>query len=189
MEFKPYSSARPIHNAIDCALDVRRQLRGRVPRIRAITMRRHPAWAKYHLNARPRSYHEAQVSLPFSTAVALVEGAALLPQYQDDRLTNPEIVRLASLVNVVPDDTLPRGVSCLMIAETTDGEVARAQVDHPRGSIVNPMTEDEMRAKVHMLADPVIGPESTGAMIDAVAHITDLGTISQLTKLLTYPAA
>ena len=187
MEFKPYSSARPIHNAIDCALAVRRELGDRVPRIRAITMRRHPAWAKYHLNARPRTYHEAQVSLPFSTAVALIEGAALLPQYQDDRLANPEIVRLASLVSVVPDDTLPRGVSCLMIAETEDGQVARAQVDHPRGSIVNPMTRDEMHAKVHMLSDPVIGAAATGAMIDAVAHITDLGHIGELTKLITFP--
>ena len=90
---------------------MRRELGNRVAQIRAITMRRHPAWAKYHHNPRPRTYHEAPVSLLFSTAVALVEGAALLPQYQDDRPANPEIVRLASLVNVVPDDTLPRGVS------------------------------------------------------------------------------
>ena len=27
-------------------------------------MRRHPAWAHYHLNAMPKTYHEAQVSLP-----------------------------------------------------------------------------------------------------------------------------
>ena len=93
-------------------------------RIRAITMRRHPAWAKYHLNPRPRTYHEAQVSLPFSTAVALVEGAALLPQYQDDRLANPEIVRLASLVTVVPDETPADGLPDLpgrtRIAAPTD---------------------------------------------------------------------
>jgi 2-methylcitrate dehydratase PrpD len=188
MEFKPYSSARPIHNAIDCALAVRRELGNRVARIRAITMRRHPAWAKYHLNPRPRTYHEAQVSLPFSTAVALVEGAALLPQYQDDRLANPEIVRLASLVTVVPDETLPRGVSCMMIAETDDGQVARAQVDHPRGSIVNPMSGDEMRAKVHMLADPVIGRASADAMIDAVAHVEQMPEIGQLMALLTFTA-
>jgi 2-methylcitrate dehydratase PrpD len=187
MEFKPYSSARPIHNAIDCALAVRRELGDRVSQIRAITMRRHPAWAHYHLNPRPRTYHEAQVSLPFSTAVALVEGAALLPQYQDDRLADPEIVRLASLVHVVPDDTLPRGVSCLMVAETDDGQVARAQVDHPRGSIVNPMTGDEMRAKVRMLAEPVIGTAATSAMIEAVAHISDLGNIGELTALLAVP--
>ena len=59
-----------------------------------MTMRRHPAWAHYHLNARPATYHEAQVSLPFSVAIALLEGGALPPQYQNDKLKVPEVLRL-----------------------------------------------------------------------------------------------
>jgi 2-methylcitrate dehydratase PrpD len=66
IEYKPYSCARPIHNAIDCALGVRAQLKEPVSAITSMTMRRHPAWAHYHLNARPATYHEAQVSLPYS---------------------------------------------------------------------------------------------------------------------------
>src|SRR5205823_4573958 len=80
MEFKPYSCARPIHNAIDCALNIRKELAGPLAAVRSITVQRHPAWASYHQNAEPKTYHEAQVSLPYSVAVALVEGAALLPQ-------------------------------------------------------------------------------------------------------------
>ena len=118
MEFKPYSCARPIHNAIDCALDIRKELAEPLSQVRTITMRRHPAWAHYHLNAEPKTYHEAQVSLPYSVAVALIEGAALLPQYQNDKLSDPEILRLSRLVEVIPDETLPRGVSCLMTLET-----------------------------------------------------------------------
>ena len=118
MEFKPYSCARPIHNAIDCALNIRKELAEPLSQVRAITMRRHPAWAHYHQNAEPKTYHEAQVSLPYSVAVALIEGAALLPQYQNDKLSDPEILRLSRLVRVVPDETLPRGVSCLMTLET-----------------------------------------------------------------------
>ena len=65
-------------------------------------MRRHPAWAHYHLNATPKTYHEAQVSLPYSVAVALIDGAALLQQYRDERLSDPEVLRLSKLVAVVP---------------------------------------------------------------------------------------
>jgi 2-methylcitrate dehydratase PrpD len=118
MEFKPYSCARPIHNAIDCALDIRKELAEPLSQVRTITMRRHPAWAHYHQNAEPKTYHEAQVSLPYSVAVALIEGAALLPQYQNDKLSDPEILRLSRLLEVKPDETLPRGVSCLMTLET-----------------------------------------------------------------------
>ena len=52
IEFKPYSCARPIHNAIDCALEIRR---GQAPDLNAsssIEMARHPDWANYHQNAR-----------------------------------------------------------------------------------------------------------------------------------------
>ena len=67
-----------------------------------MTMRRHPAWAHYHLNARPATYHEAQVSLPFSVAIALLEGGALPPQYQNDKLKVPEVLRLSEMLTVVP---------------------------------------------------------------------------------------
>ena len=134
IEFKPYSCARPIHNAIDCALNIRRELKEPLSRVRGITVQRHPSWAHYHLNAEPKTYHEAQVSLPYSVAVALIEGAALLPQYQESKLSDPNILRLSKMVKVIPDDTLPRGVSCLMTLETEAGGVYRSQVDHPRGS-------------------------------------------------------
>jgi 2-methylcitrate dehydratase PrpD len=183
MEYKPYSCARPIHNAIDCALAVRAELNEPLSSVKAITMQRHPAWAHYHLNAAPKTYHEAQVSLPYSVAVALIDGAALLQQYRDERLSDPDVLRLSQLVKVVPDDTLPRGVSCLMTLETESGAVHRSQVDHPRGSIANPMTSDDMHSKVHMLADGVIGRAPVTEMIDAVRHITSLPRIDRLTSL------
>ena len=184
MEFKPYSCARPIHNAIDCALDVRAQLKEPLSQVTAITMRRHPAWAHYHQNAAPTTYHEAQVSLPCSVAVALIEGGALLPQYQDHKLADPEILRLSRLVRIEPDASLPRGVSCLMILETAGGGVYRSQVDHPRGSIANPMTTEQMHHKVHMLADDVIGPTQVDALVEMVGGIAALPRIDGLMRLV-----
>jgi 2-methylcitrate dehydratase PrpD len=190
IEFKPYSCARPIHNAIDCALNIRRELKEPLSRVRGITVQRHPSWAHYHLNAEPKTYHEAQVSLPYSVAVALIEGAALLPQYQESKLSDPNILRLSKMVKVIPDDTLPRGVSCLMTLETEAGAVYRSQVDHPRGSISNPMTSDEMSNKVHMLADGVIGHSNVDKLTDLVRNITALPYIDELTRLIAAaPAA
>ncbi len=184
IEYKPYSCARPIHNAIDCALNVRKQLTEPIANIRAITMRRHPSWAHYHLNTEPKTYHEAQVSLPYSMAVALIEGNALLPQYQDDKLDDPEILRLSRMLKVVPDDSLPRGVSCLMILETIGGAELKSQVDHPRGSIENPMSPEEMSNKVHMLADDVIGRKSAEELIDRVKKVETLAGVGEIMGLL-----
>lgn len=184
IEYKPYSCARPIHNAIDCALAVRSQMVGKNDKtesIRSIRMRRHPAWAHYHLNATPKTYHEAQVSLPYSVAVALIEGAALLPQYQDAKLKEPEILRLSKMVAVSPDDSLPRGVSCHITVETANGASYAAQVDHPRGSIANPMTDAELAGKIHLLADPLIG---NGAVTRLVEMVKDVAGLPQASAIM-----
>ena len=183
MEYKAYSCARPIHNAIDCALNIRKQLREPIGAVSAITMRRHPDWANYHLNKRPKTYHEAQVSLPYSTAVALIEGAALLPQYQDDKLGDPDILRLSDMIVVTPDPSLPRGVSCLMTLTTTGGAVLTSQVDHPRGSIENPMSAEDMAAKAHLLGDPVVGAGAMDRLINSVRKVETLSGVAELMAL------
>lgn len=183
IEYKAYSCARPIHNAIDCALAVRAQLAEPASAITRMTMRRHPSWAHYHLNTRPRTYHEAQVSLPYSVAVALIEGAAFFPQYQHDKLGDAEIRRLSDLLEIVPDDSLPRGVSCHLIAETAGGARLESQVDHPKGSIANPMTDEEMRRKVHLLGDAVIGAARVSDMIAAIDDVESLQSIETMMRL------
>jgi 2-methylcitrate dehydratase PrpD len=184
-EYKAYSCARPIHNAIDCALNIRKELKEPLSAVRKIKMQRHPAWAHYHTNATPKTYHEAQVSLPYSVAVALIEGAALLPQYQDEKLSDPNILRLSKMVEIVPDASLPRGVSCLMTLETEGGKTYKSQVDHPRGSIANPMTPEEMKNKVHMLADGVIGRPQVDKLAELVQNIEKVARIDEVTRLLS----
>ena len=184
MEYKAYSCARPIHNAIDCALNIRKELKEPIANVSAITMRRHSAWAKYHLNTRPKTYHEAQVSLPYSTAVALIEGNALLPQYQNEKLSDPEILRLSQMIEVVVDDSLPRGVSCLMTLKTTGGAELKSQVDYPRGSIENPMSPDDMSNKAHMLGDDVIGRAAMDTLIERARNVEKLTSLSEIMGLV-----
>ena len=180
IEYKPYSCARPIHNAIDTALAVRAQLKEPVSAIASMHMRRHPAWAHYHLNTHPATYHEAQVSLPYSVAIALLEGSALPPQYQNDKLKNPEVLRLSEMLVVTPDESLPRGVSCALEVRTKGGAVLTAQVDHPRGSIANPMSEGDMNQKMHLLGDPVLGEKGVNTLTSLIAEVERLPNIDGL---------
>lgn len=183
IEFKPYSCARPIHNAIDCALEVRRQDRFDVAQVEAIRFERHPDWARYHQNKSPRTYHEAQVSLPFSVAVALIEGKALLKQYSDRNLRNPQVKRLTEMVTISEDPALPRGVSCRMTVTMRDGRTLTSQVDYPKGSIENPMSEDELHSKFESLAGPVIGPKRAASLAEQVMALEKVSDVSDLMKL------
>jgi 2-methylcitrate dehydratase PrpD len=187
IEFKPYSCARPIHNAIDCALEIRREHQPRLDEIKHIAMARHPDWAHYHQNKTPQTYHEAQVSLPYSVAVALKEGQALLKQYTDRKLKDPVLRRISDLVDISVDASLPRGVSCKMTMTMNDGRQFASQVDYPKGSIQNPMSDAELRAKFDALATPVIGEAHAAQLADLVADVEQVSDIGKLMRLTAKP--
>jgi 2-methylcitrate dehydratase PrpD len=185
IEFKPHSCARPIHNGIDCALVIRGRDNPNLRSIAAIDIARHPDWAHYHHNKAPKTYHEAQVSLPYSVAVAFKEGRALLAQYTDRKLKDPLLNRLMNLVNIMVDSSLPRGVSCRMTVRMDDGASYVSQVDYPKGSIENPMTDAEIRAKFDSLASPVIGTARAAKLAALVADVESCGDVGALMKLTT----
>jgi len=183
IEFKPYSCARPIHNAIDCALEIRRKHSPDLSRIKSMHMARHPDWAHYHLNKRPKTYHEAQVSLPYSVAVALLDGQALFAQYNDARLGEAEILRLTDMLTITVDESLPRGVSCLLTMSMDDGSTYTSQVDYPKGSIQNSMNDAELRAKFDSLVIPVLGAQRAAEIAAAVHSVESCANVSDLMKL------
>jgi 2-methylcitrate dehydratase PrpD len=185
VEFKPYSCARPIHNAIDCALLIRQRHGLRPADIDSIEVKRHPAWAGYHLISKPRTMHEAQVSLPYSVAVAFADGAALPAQYADARLASGNtVLDLAGRVTVTPDPSLARGVSCHMIVTSLGGLRLEETVDYPKGSLQNPMTDDELTSKLVMLAEPTLPADRAGRLASRLLRIdeeTDLAGLLALT--------
>jgi 2-methylcitrate dehydratase PrpD len=188
IEFKPYSCARPIHNAIDCALEIQRKNKLDLGAIRSIVVKRHPDWSEYHRNTAPRTYHEAQVSLPYSVAVALVEGKALLAQYTNRKLGNAAVQRLMKLTRIETDSRLPRGVSCHTTITLASGQKFVSQVDYPKGSIQNPMSDQELGVKFESLAVPVVGAARAARIADLVMHIERCNNVGELLRL-TVPAS
>lgn len=184
VEYKPYSCARPIHNAIDCALAIRPNVVGRLDEITSLVVRRHPDWAHYHQISQPRSFHEAQVSLPYAVAVSLVDGEALPAQFADARLDDPVVRRLAGLVEVIPDASLARGVSCRLTATLGTGETFESLVDYPRGSVENPLDDEALLAKSRSLGAPVIGADRFAEVAALVATFEDQPNVDGLMALL-----
>ncbi|GAA5232375.1 MmgE/PrpD family protein [Verticiella sediminum] len=187
IEFKPYACARPIHNAIDCALAIRERHRPDLEQIETIEIARHPSWAHKHRNRTPGSYHAAQMSLEFSVAVALKDGAALLDQYTERNLGDRLVHRLMSRVHVGVDPSLQRGVSCRMVIHMQDGRRMVQQVDYPRGSVRWPLSDLELEAKFRTLAAPVLGEAGTVRLLDAVGNVeacTDIAALMAGTQVM-----
>ncbi len=183
IEYKPYACARPIHNAIDCALEIREKHKINTTGIKEISVRRHPDWASYHTTSVPHTYHEAQMSLPYSVAIALIEGNALPEQYAEEKLKNPRVTEISKIVRISSDASLPRGVSCAMKVIMQDGNFYEAQVDDAKGSLENPMTDDEHRTKFSSLASPLLSQTKMARIIGMVAKLDEVVDISLLCRL------
>ena len=64
-----------------------------------------------------------------------------------------------------------------------DGRKLASQVDYPKGSIQNPMSEAEMRGKFDSLAVPVIGAKRAAALAEQVMALEKVRDVSELMKL------
>ena len=184
VEYKAYACARPIHPAIDAALSLRPKVLPRLSEITKIEVFRHPMWAHYHTNKEPGSYHEAQVSLPYSVAVALIDGDAFLEQYEKAEPLDAEVRKLMEKVVIVPDDRLPTTVACRVKIFLPGTEPLVSQVDHPKGSIQNPMSTEERRNKFTKLAGRVLTKKEMQTLIEHVEQIETTNNVDSLIRLL-----
>ena len=72
---------------------------------------------------------------------------------------------------------------------TRDGAVHRARVEVPHGAPTDPVTNDELVAKFHALADRVTSSARADAIERAVVGLEDLDDVNYLIDLLAAPVA
>lgn len=66
-----------------------------------------------------------------------------------------------------------------------DGSEYVSQVDHPRGSIGNPMTDEQVQKKFSDLATPVVGMDTVARITELVANLEDCDDVMRLMRLTT----
>ncbi len=91
---------------------------------------------------RPRTSEEAQVSLPYPVAAALVLGRFGPSEVQDDNLTNAAVLDLASRVEMVADSHLQEQFPARALADvelvTADGRSRRSGAVQAAGDADDP---------------------------------------------------
>lgn len=177
IELKPYACARPIHSCIDAALDLRRQLaeagRG-VEEIARVDVYRHPWWADYHTNQEPKTYHDAQTSMCFSVALAMVVGGNFFSDYLNAvENRNEAVFDLTKKVFSVCDEKFPNSTGCWALTTMKDGSSFRALATYPKGSVENPMTPEDRRNKFLRLAGFKFSEEQTAALAELIETLEE----------------
>lgn len=145
--YKPYACCLPHHAAIDAMFALRRE-HGVLPEQVERIVCRMPAGtldASTQIDA-PLTGLQGKFSARHSAAVALTDDAAGLAQYTDERVSDARLVPLRRAIEFVADATLARG-ECIAEAKLRDGSNLQVRIDHPRGQLANPLSDDDLARK------------------------------------------
>jgi 2-methylcitrate dehydratase PrpD len=128
------------------------------------------------------------ISLQQMMAVMLVDKTVSFRAAHDSaRVGDPVIIRERAKIELVPDEQLELLYPQLVaIVEVTmkSGETYRQRVDAVRGTVLNPMTRDEVVAKCRDLMDPFLGRARSTELVGAILNIETINNIGSLRRLL-----
>lgn len=176
--FKIYSCCASSQTSVDAAKDLLRQGLdvSKIAKILVHTTtatKEHVGW-KY----KPFNILTAQMNMPFTIAVTLIEGDAFIKQYTPEKISDPKLIALANKVEVVADKELDKlgpdfRHASIVEVETIDGAKWQKRVDYRKGSKENPLTKEELIEKFKMVTKGILVKEEAKHMIDLVLGIEE----------------
>jgi len=137
---------------------------------------------------KPVTHVDAQFSLPWAIAVAICKNSTGIYEFRGDVLHDQEVLDLAQKVawkfDPEAEAMYPKAYPATLVAEMNDGRVLTAHVDYPKGDPENPATKEEILAKFHLLTEGFFDQKRREQIIEAVAHLDAMASISELADLV-----
>ncbi|HEX76633.1 MAG TPA: MmgE/PrpD family protein [Dehalococcoidia bacterium] len=144
-----------------------------------------PSELKYN----PQTIVDAQFSMPFGAAIAVLYGKASLDQYTLRNLQSKEVKEIMGRVSCVLDPELdkayPERWPASVEIATNDGRHFYARIEHPKGDPENPLSWQELVKKFNELSSPVFSRDRRERIISEVRSLETEENISNLASLLS----
>ncbi len=188
---KPYPVCRWAQPAVEATLQLQRSHGFDAETIDVIEV------ATFHEATRlamrhPADTEQAQYSLPFPVASALVKGTLGTAEITGVGLTDPVVARIADVVRLSEDDACNARFPAERLARAKvtlrDGQSFATDLVAANGDPDAPFDDVFMKNKFHALAAPVIGAERAEAVDQAVNALgTSSGDTDTLADLVLAP--
>jgi len=177
-------------SAIDAALQLRPQV-GDISNIQKLDIHSFDAAVdiigKDPEKWRPKTRETADHSLPYCTAVALMDGNVTLDSFDAAHLGNQKLLELVSKISIHRSarhtERYPRGIPNTLTITLNDGRQLTKEVEFPRGHAGNPMTDAEVEQKFRMMVTPRYGTERVKQMLARLWKLEDVTRAGDLIAL------
>ncbi|MCZ0734430.1 MmgE/PrpD family protein, partial [Phreatobacter sp. AB_2022a] len=188
--FKAYPACSAAQAAVEATLMLRAAHGLRPDAVAAVRCEVTPLVAASLTFDRPETPTEAQFSLPYAVARALVDGRFDMASLAPDALADAAVRRLMPAIGMVASDALARcpadlvhhPEAAVVTIDTHDGRRLTQAVPAATGMPANPMPDKMLDAKFRANATPAIGRAAAEALLGRLRGIDGL---AQAAGLLT----
>ncbi|MDA0655293.1 MAG: MmgE/PrpD family protein [Proteobacteria bacterium] len=151
--FKSYACGTMTQPFIDCALRLREAgvNPGDIEKIECKVGEGtvHRLWEPLELKQNIPTPYAGKFSVPYCIGIAVVDGAAGLKQFTDERFQDPVARSIAQKVSYIidPENEYPANYTGHLKATMKDGAVHEFEQPHMRGGPVEPLSDEELYGK------------------------------------------
>ncbi len=189
--FKPYAVCRWAQPAVVGALELQASHSIEARQIARIRIHTFHAAARL-TSRRPKTTEEAQYSLPFPVAAALLYGRLGPEELSGDALQDPAVLALAESVEVVEDDDLtaafPAERWSRVEIQTLAGAIMDSGLVTATWGADSPPSDGALKEKFRTLAQPSLAHERLERLEQTVWGLAEIGDAGALTAMLAPPA-
>lgn len=130
---------------------------------------------------------QADHSLPYVIAVALLDGCVMPEQYRTERIRRADVQELLRRIQISPNpsysERFPQEMPCRVRVSLRDGRMLVKEIRDYPGFFSQPFSWDAAYRKFETLAVPYTAEALRRSIADAVANLEDI-SVAELTRLL-----
>ncbi|UCG24666.1 MAG: MmgE/PrpD family protein [Chloroflexota bacterium] len=188
--FKPYAICRWAQPAIAGALNLRKQYEFDPETVRSIRVTTFHEAVRL-ANPLPQTTEEAQYSLPFPVATALVHRQLGPAELSGQGLHHPLVLQLAQRVELVEDPAhsarFPEERFAQVQIELEDGKILNSGEVEATWGVEDPPSDKALREKFRWLARTCLSKERVKELEMTIWQVADLSDVNALCQLLGHP--
>jgi 2-methylcitrate dehydratase len=174
-------------SAIEAALFLRKKIAD-LAQVRSLTIESHDASVDIIGSElekwKPETRETADHSLPYITAIALIDGEVTSKQFEPERFADAKVWKFLENVKVERNAELsamyPSAVANIVHVGLADGNRLTKRVDYPLGHAKNPLKDSEVEGKFKALVEPALGTARAEKIVDLVWKLDEAKNMDEL---------
>ena len=176
-------------SAIEAALFLRKEIADPA-QVRSMTIESHDASVDIIGSEpekwKPATRETADHSLPYITAIALLDGEVTSKQFEPDRFTDAKIWKFLENVKVKRNRELsamyPEAAANIVHIDLVDGRRLTKRVDYPLGHAENPLKDSEVERKFFSLVNRQLAEGRAKKIADIVWKLDEAPSVDELMR-------